>query len=118
MSLVAGIDSSTQSCKVLICDADTGEVVREGRAGHPEGTEIAPAAWESAAADAIAAAGGFDDVEAVAVGARHQGMGCLDGPGHVVRPALLWHALRPAAAAHGLVAELGGTRAWAQAVGV
>ena len=31
MSLVAGIDSSTQSCKVVIRDADSGELVREGR---------------------------------------------------------------------------------------
>jgi xylulokinase len=44
VTLVAGIDSSTQSCKVLICDADSGEVVREGRAAHPDGTEIDPAA--------------------------------------------------------------------------
>ena len=68
--LVAGIDSSTQACKVVVCDADTGAVIREGRAGHPDGTEIAPAAWESAAMDAIASAGGFDDVEAIAVGDR------------------------------------------------
>jgi xylulokinase len=52
--LVAGIDSSTQACKVVVCDADTGAVVRDGRAGHPEGTEIAPAAWESGALAAIA----------------------------------------------------------------
>jgi xylulokinase len=118
VTLVAGIDSSTQSCKVLVCDAGTGEVVREGRAGHPDGTEIAPAAWESAAEAAIAAAGGFDDVEAVAVGAQQQGMVCLDGTGQVVRPALLWNDLRSADAAHALVDELGGARAWAQAVGV
>ena len=118
MTLVAGIDSSTQSCKVLVCDADTGQVVREGRAGHPDGTEIAPAAWESAAANAIAAAGGFDDVEAVAVGAQQHGMVCLDETGQVVRPALLWHDLRSADAAHELIDELGGTRAWAEAVGV
>ena len=31
MTLVAGMDSSTQSCKVLVCDADTGQVVREQR---------------------------------------------------------------------------------------
>ena len=118
MTLVAGIDSSTQSCKVLVCDADTGEVVREGRAGHPDGTEIAPAAWESAAQQAIAAAGGFDDVSAVAVGAQQHGMVCLDEAAKVVRPALLWHDLRSADAAHALVEELGGTRAWAEAVGV
>jgi xylulokinase len=118
VTLVAGIDSSTQSCKVLVCDADTGQVVRDGRAAHPDSTEIAPAAWESAAAEAIAAAGGFDDVEAVAVGAQQHGMVCLDTAGQVVRPALLWHDLRSADAAHELIDELGGTRAWAHAVGV
>ncbi len=116
--LVAGIDSSTQSCKVLVCDAETGEVVREGRAGHPGGTEIAPAAWESAAQDAIASAGGFGDVDAVAVGAQQHGMVCLDETGQVVRPALLWNDVRSADAALALVGELGGAHAWAQAVGV
>jgi xylulokinase len=118
VTLVAGIDSSTQSCKVLVCDADTGEVIREGRAAHPAGTEIAPAAWEAAAEAAIAAAAGFDDVEAVAVGAQQHGMVCLDGAGRVVRPALLWNDVRSADAAHALVDELGGVRAWAEAVGV
>ena len=32
MTLVAGVDTSTQSCKVLIVDAATGAVVREGSA--------------------------------------------------------------------------------------
>jgi xylulokinase len=116
--LVAGIDSSTQACKVVVCDADTGAVVREGRAGHPDGTEIAPAAWELAAMDAIASAGGFDDVDAIAVGAQQHGMVCLDACGQVVRPALLWNDVRSADTALALVDELGGTRAWAQAVGV
>jgi xylulokinase len=116
--LVAGIDSSTQACKVVVCDADRGAVIREGRAGHPDGTEIAPAAWESAARHAIASAGGFDDVDAVAVGAQQHGMVCLDATGQVVRPALLWNDVRSADAALALVDELGGTRAWAQAVGV
>jgi xylulokinase len=118
MTLVAGIDSSTQSCKVLVCDADTGDVVREGRAGHPDGTEIDPVAWESAAAAAIALAGGFDDVAAVSVGAQQHGMVCLDGAGNVVRPALLWNDVRSADSAVALVDELGGPDAWADAVGV
>lgn len=118
MTLVAGIDSSTQSCKVLVCDAATGAVVREGQAGHPDGTEIDPAAWESAAREAIAAAGGLDGVDALAVGAQQHGMVCLDEAGRVVRPALLWNDVRSADAAHALVRELGGPRAWAQAVGV
>ncbi|MGO9382686.1 MAG: xylulokinase [Mycobacterium sp.] len=116
--LVAGLDSSTQACKVVVCDADTGAVIREGRASHPDGTEIAPAAWESAAMDAIASAGGLDDVDAIAVGAQQHGMVCLDSTGQVVRPALLWNDVRSADAALALVDELGGTRAWAQAVGV
>lgn len=118
MTLVAGVDSSTQSCKVLVCDAATGRVVREGHAGHPHGTEIDPAAWESAARAAIAAAGGLDGVDAVAVGAQQHGMVCLDATGRVVRPALLWNDVRSADAARALVDELGGARAWARAVGV
>ena len=31
MTLVAGVDSSTQSCKVVVCDAETGQVVRQAR---------------------------------------------------------------------------------------
>jgi xylulokinase len=118
VTLVAGVDSSTQSCKVLVCDAATGQVVREGHAGHPHGTEIDPAAWESAARAAIAAAGGLDGVDAVAVGAQQHGMVCLDATGRVVRPALLWNDVRSADAARALVDELGGARAWARAVGV
>ena len=45
MPLVAGVDSSTQSCKVVIRDAATGALVRSGRAAHPDGTEVDPAAW-------------------------------------------------------------------------
>ncbi|MDT5369453.1 MAG: xylulokinase [Mycobacterium sp.] len=118
MTLVAGVDSSTQSCKVLVCNADTGEVVRQGRAPHPDGTEIDPAAWESAARAAIAAAGGLDDVSAVSVGAQQHGMVCLDEGGRVVRPALLWNDVRSADAAVALVDELGGPDEWADAVGV
>ena len=61
---------------------------------------------------------GFDDVDAVAVGAQQHGMVCLDSAGDVVRPALLWNDVRSADAALALVDELGGPRAWADAVGV
>lgn len=118
MTLVAGIDSSTQSCKVLVCDADTGRILREGRARHPGGTEIDPAAWEAAAVTAIGSADGLDDVAAVSVGAQQHGMVCLDADGQVVRPALLWNDTRSAGAAADLVADLGGAAAWIEAVGV
>ncbi len=59
-TLVAGVDSSTQSCKVVVRDADTGALVRHGRAAHPPGTEVHPAAWEEALSTALAEAGGLD----------------------------------------------------------
>ena len=37
-TLVAGVDSSTQACKVVVRDVLTGALVREGRAAHPDGT--------------------------------------------------------------------------------
>ena len=118
MALVAGIDSSTQSCKVLICDADTGEVVRSASAPHPDGTEVDPQLWWAALQTSIAAAGGIDDVAAVSVGAQQHGMVCLDEAGDVVRKALLWNDTRSGIAADQLVDELGGPAEWAKRVGV
>jgi xylulokinase len=117
MPLVAGVDSSTQSCKVVVRDARTGGLVRSGRAPHPDGTEVDPAAWLAALHTAIDAAGGLDDVDGVAVGAQQHGMVCLDDDGAVVRPALLWNDTRSARAADDLIGELGGAQAWAEAVG-
>jgi xylulokinase len=117
MALVAGVDSSTQSCKVVIRDADTGELVRQGRARHPAGTEIDPTLWWSALQQAIQAAGGLDDVAALSVGGQQHGMVCLDEAGDVVRPALLWNDTRSADAATALTTELG-AQTWADAVGV
>jgi xylulokinase len=116
--LVAGIDSSTQSCKVLVLDARTGAVVREGRAPHPPGTEVDPAAWLGALRTAVAEAGGLDDVAAISVGGQQHGMVCLDEDGIVVRPALLWNDNRSADAARDLIDELGGPAVWADQIGV
>jgi xylulokinase len=118
MPLVAGVDSSTQACKVLVVDAATGDVVRQGRASHPEGTEVDPVAWLVALREALDRAGGLADVDAISVGGQQHGMVCLDERGAVVRPALLWNDNRSAAAAVELIAELGGPAAWAEQVGV
>src|SRR4051795_9947029 len=124
MTLVAGIDTSTQACKVVVRDAGSGALVREGRAPHPEGTEVDPAAWEAALERALAEAGGLADVAALAVGGQQHGMVCLDEDGAVVRDALLWNDVRSAGAAGDLIRELGngdeaaGRQAWADAVGV
>ena len=121
---VAGVDSSTQSCKVVICDPVTGRIVREGRASHPEGSEVDPQAWWDAFLEAVRAAGGLDDVRALSVGGQQHGMVCLDERGEVIRPALLWNDTRSAGAAEELTCERGdgdrerGARWWARATGL
>ena len=105
MTLVAGVDSSTQSCKVLIVDAESGDIVRQGSASHPSGTEVHPDAWWAAYQEAVAAAGGLDDVEAISVGGQQHGMVVLDEAGEVIRPALLWNDTRSAGAADDLRKE-------------
>jgi xylulokinase len=113
--LVAGVDSSTQSCKVVLCDADDGTVVGAGSAPHPDGTQADPADWW----DALQAAGDglLSRAAAVAVAGQQHGMIVLDEDGEVIRPALLWNDLRSAAAADQLIAERGGPRWWASRAG-
>jgi xylulokinase len=114
-TLVAGVDSSTQSTKVMVCDARTGEVVRSGRAEHPDTTEVDPQVWW----DALGTAGDglLEDVRAIGIAGQQHGMVTLDESGAVVRPALLWNDTRSGQAAADLTTELGGPQAWADAVG-
>lgn len=107
MALVAGVDSSTQSCKIVIRDATTGALVRSGRAAHPDGTEVDPDAWWGALLTAIADAGGLDGVEAISVAGQQHGMVVLDADGRVIRNALLWNDTRSAQAALDLIDEVG-----------
>lgn len=107
MTLVAGVDSSTQSCKVVVVDAATGALVRTGRATHPDGTEVDPELWWQALRSALSQAGGLDDVAAISVGGQQHGMVVLDHGGRVIRPALLWNDTRSAAAARELIDEFG-----------
>ncbi|BDI21483.1 xylulokinase [Herbiconiux sp. L3-i23] len=106
-ALVAGVDSSTQSCKVVIRDLETGETVRTGRASHPNGTEVPPSAWWDALVAAIADAGGLDDVAAISIAGQQHGMVVLDDDGRVIRDALLWNDTRSARAARALIDEFG-----------
>src|SRR5256884_212578 len=124
MTTVLGVDLGTQSTKVVVCDADSGEVLRSGQAPHPDATEVDPGGgWDAVAAAAggltdLAAGGGLlDGVAAIGVAGQQHGMVCLDERGDVVRPALLWNDIRSAGAAAELVVDLGGPAAWAHAVG-
>ncbi|WP_202875564.1 xylulokinase [Kribbella speibonae] len=115
LRLVAGVDCSTQATKVLVCDAETGAVVREGRAPHPDATQVDPAEWWKAWE--IASDGLLDGVQAVAIGGQQHGMVLLDDAGEVVHPAVLWNDTSSADATTELITELGGPEAWAEAVG-
>ena len=111
MTLVAGVDSSTQSCKVVVCDAESGQIVRQASAPHPDATEVDPQRWWEAFT--AASAGILDGIQAIGVGGQQHGMVSLDDAGDVVRPALLWNDIRSAGDATDLVAEHGAD-AWAQ----
>ncbi|MGA0108126.1 MAG: xylulokinase [Candidatus Nanopelagicales bacterium] len=113
--LVAGVDSSTQSVKVVVRDAETGELVREARGSHPDGTEIDPQIWWEELTKSLS--GLLDDVEAIGIGAQQHGMVVVDEDKNVVRPALLWNDTRSAKAAEDLIQDLGGRENWAKETG-
>ena len=106
-TLVAGVDTSTQSCKVRVTDAETGELVRFGQAKHPNGTSVDPSYWWSAFQEAAEQAGGLDDVSALAVGGQQHGMVILDKQGNVIRDAMLWNDTSSAPQAAALIEKLG-----------
>lgn len=115
MKLVAGIDSSTQSTKVLLVNADDGTVVGEASARHPDGTECHPDRWW----EALSAAGRdlLKRADAVGVAAQQHGMVTLDAEGTVIRPAMLWNDVKSAPQAAAMVEEFGGAAEWATRTG-
>jgi xylulokinase len=115
VKLVAGIDSSTQSTKVLLVNADDGSVIGEAAAKHPDGTECPPDRWW----EALTAAGRdlLERAEAVGVAAQQHGMVTLDDAGAVVRPAMLWNDVKSAPQAAAMVPEFGGPAEWAARTG-
>jgi xylulokinase len=116
-ALVAGVDSSTQSCKIVVCEVETGRIVRISRAPHPDATEVSAEEWWRAFSTASAEPGLLDGVQALAVAGQQHGMVTLDESGNLVRDALLWNDNRSAPDASDLISELGGPAAWADAVG-
>ncbi|MDO4916068.1 MAG: xylulokinase [Rothia sp. (in: high G+C Gram-positive bacteria)] len=112
---VLGIDSSTQSCKALLVNAETGEVIDERRASHPGGTEVDPAAWVEALHEVTADL--LPQAAAVSIAGQQHGMVLLDENNEVVRDALLWNDTRSASEADELTAFLGGPERAAHLVG-
>jgi xylulokinase len=113
--LVAGVDSSTQSTKVLLCRAEDGVIVGHATSPHPDGTECDPELWWRALVSA--GDGLLDRADAIGVAAQQHGMVVLDEDGQVIRPALLWNDMRSAPQAAALIAEMGGPAEWARRTG-
>lgn len=91
MTLVAGVDSSTQSCKVSVRDLATGASIREGRASHPRATIVDPEVWWEALLAAVRDAGGLEDVSAISVSGQQHTPVFLDASGGTASPSPLWN---------------------------
>jgi xylulokinase len=91
MTLVAGIDSSSQGCKVTIRDMATGVALREGKASHPPQSIVDPEVWWTALITAVSRAGELYDVDAVSVSGQQHTPVFLGSDGEVVCPSPLWN---------------------------
>jgi xylulokinase len=107
VTLVAGIDSSTQSCKVEVRELGTGRLVREGRAPHPPQKIVDPEEWWRALLLAVDRAGGLHDVAALSVAGQQHTPVFLDADGAVVRDSPLWNDTGSHPHLRALNAELG-----------
>jgi xylulokinase len=123
MTLIAGVDCSTQSTKVVVIEAETGAIVATGRAEHiVTGTagarETDPAVWWEALRSALAQTGLAGQVAAIAIAGQQHGLVCVDKSGMPLRPAMLWNDTRSATDAVALSEAMGGPTAWAARIGV
>ncbi len=125
MTVVAGVDSSTQSCTVALFDAASGRRLGHGSAPHsrvaPPVSEQHPDEWWTALGRAVSRAAsdaGVDPhaVEAVSVAGQCHGLVALDAASEVIRPAKLWNDTTSSEQAHRLVKALGAAT-WAQRTG-
>ncbi|MFH8724391.1 FGGY family carbohydrate kinase [Streptomyces termitum] len=119
MGIVAGLDSSSDATRIVVCDTDTGAVLRQGHAPHPvdpKTADIDPQTWLLSLGEA-ATGGLLEGVEAIGVAAQAHGVVPLDAQGGLVRPALVGNDKRAQVAAADLIEALGGREAWAEAVG-
>src|SRR5215813_7298919 len=101
-TLLLGIDSGTQSTKVLVVDARDGKVLAAAAQEYdlmanlpPGAKEQHPHTWRDATASAIRRAlrqakAVAAEVKAIGVSGQQHGFVPLDARGEVIRPAKLW----------------------------
>jgi xylulokinase len=119
--LAAGVDSSTQSCTVVLRRLDDGTLVAEARAPHPPTTppvsEQNPEAWWSALEACLGQLRGhLSRIAAISVGGQGHGLVLLDGESRPIRPAKLWNDTESAPAAERLLSLLPAAE-WARRTG-
>jgi xylulokinase len=128
-TLILGIDSGTQSTKVLVVDAVKGRVLASASQGYnlipglpPGAKEQHPETWRDATAKAIrqalkAAKAKAGEVKAIGVSGQQHGFVPLDKAGEVIRPAKLWCDTSTAAECEEMTAKLGGLKGAVKALG-
>jgi xylulokinase len=120
-ALVAGVDCSTQTTKVVVVDPDEGRILAMGAARHTVsgagGTrETDPREWWAALRAALAQTGLGTEIAALSVAGQQHSLVVLGADGEPVRPALLWNDTRSAPEAAELVEALGEAH-WAETTG-
>ena len=111
--LVAGVDCSTQSTKVMVVDVDKGGIKASGRVEHDvfrsgPASETDPENWWSALAGALSQTGCSERIEAISIAAQQLGIVTLDKAHRPLRRAILWDDTRSANMAEQLIEALGG----------
>jgi xylulokinase len=120
-ALVAGVDCSTQTTKVVVVDPDEGRILAVGAARHTvSGTggarETDPREWWAALRAALAQTGLGPEIAALSVAGQQHSLVVLGADGEPVRPAMLWNDTRSAPEAAELVEALGEAH-WAETTG-
>jgi xylulokinase len=128
-TLLIGIDSGTQSTKVVVVDANTGNVLGTGSQAYelipnlpPGAKEQHPHTWRDATAKSIrqalrAAKAVASEVKAIGVSGQQHGFVPLDEKGEVIRPAKLWCDTSTAAECEEIMSRIGGQKETIRAVG-
>ena len=128
-SLFIGIDSGTQSTKVLVIDGKTGRVLAAASQAYdlipglpPGAKEQHPHVWRSATLKSMRQAlkqakAAASEVKAIGVSGQQHGFVPLDQAGEVIRPAKLWCDTSTAAECEEMTAQLGGLKAAIRALG-
>jgi xylulokinase len=128
-TLIVGIDSGTQSTKVLVVDAKDGKVVASAAQEYdlipnlpPGAKEQHPHTWRDATASAMRRAlrqakAVAAEVKALGVSGQQHGFVPLDQDGEVIRPAKLWCDTSTITECEEITEKLGGLKPTIKAMG-